>query len=194
MEKCLELVLHDRDRGFGVMSPFILLSAEADPVPQERRSKVNPGRSRSFSDSKSVLTLLTKIVAVHVGLSAVYSRGTGLQLLSCCLSNNGSWSESSGSENRSGSENKSESGNRSGSGNKSSSLQNRLKNLLQVILGVLGDTSISMSVSDKRFYPRGSSGLVGQFISRLGRWKEVRGSDRESGRETLAAGTPAASD
>ena len=32
-EECLELVPRDRDRGFGVMSPLVLLPAEADPVP-----------------------------------------------------------------------------------------------------------------------------------------------------------------
>ena len=70
-EECLELVSRDRDRNFGVMSLLILLPAEVDPVPQERRSKGNPGRSRGSSGSKIVLTLLIEVVAVHVGLSAV---------------------------------------------------------------------------------------------------------------------------
>ena len=34
-ERRLELVLGDQDRGIGVMSPFILLLAEADPVSEE---------------------------------------------------------------------------------------------------------------------------------------------------------------
>ena len=45
------------------------------------RGKGNPGRSRSSNGSKIVLTLLTEVVVVHVGLSTVYVRGTGLQLL-----------------------------------------------------------------------------------------------------------------
>ena len=130
-EKCLELVLRDRDRGFGVMSPLVLLPAEADLVPQEGRGKGNLSRSRGSSGSKIVFTLLTEVIAVHVGLSAVYVRGTGLQLLPVCLGNDGSWSE-----NGSGSESE----NRSRSRSRSSSLQNSLKNPLQVILGILGDT------------------------------------------------------
>ena len=70
-KECLELVPHDRDRGFGVMSLLVLLPAKADPVPQEKRGKKNPGRSRGSSGSKIVLTLLTEVVAVHVRLSAV---------------------------------------------------------------------------------------------------------------------------
>ena len=116
-EKCLELVPRNRDRGFGIMSLLVLLPAEADLVPQEKRGKGNPGRSHGSSGSKIVLTLLTKVVAVHVRLSAVYVRGIGLQLLPGCLNNNGSWSE-----NGSGSKNKSGRRNRSGSGNRSSSL------------------------------------------------------------------------
>ena len=165
-EECLEFVPCDQDEGFGFMSPLELLPAEADLVPQEERGKENPGRSRSSSGSKIVPTLLTKVIAVHVRLSAVYVRGTGLQLLPRCLGNDGNWS-GSGSGNGSGSRNGS--GNRSGSRNRSSSFQNSLKNPLQVILGVLENTSSSRSVSDGGFRPRESSGLVGQFITQLGR-------------------------
>ena len=31
-KECFELVPRDRDRGFGVISPLVLLPAEADPV------------------------------------------------------------------------------------------------------------------------------------------------------------------
>ena len=88
-EECLEFVPCDQDRGFGVISPLVLLPAEADPVPQERRGKGNLGRSCGSSSSKIVLTLLTKVVAVHMGLSAIYVREMGLQLLPGCLGNNG---------------------------------------------------------------------------------------------------------
>ena len=184
-EECLEFVLCDRDRGFGVISPLVLLSAEADPVSQEERSKKNLGWSHSFSGSKIVLTLLTEVVTVQVGLSAIYIRGTSLQLLPGCLGNNGNWSGSG-------------SGNRSKSGNRSSSLQNSLKNPLQVIFGVFKDTSSSRSVSNGGFQPQGSNGLVGQFITQLGGWRGIRGSDRGSNRGSdggmLVAGTSTASD
>ena len=77
-EERLELVPGDRDKGVGVMSPLVLLPAEANPVPEERRGKGDPGRPRSSNGSKIVLTLLTEVVAVHVGLSAVYVREAGL--------------------------------------------------------------------------------------------------------------------
>ena len=51
-EECFEFVPYDRDGGFGVMSPLVLLPAEADPVSQERRGKGNLGRSLSSSGSK----------------------------------------------------------------------------------------------------------------------------------------------
>ena len=159
-EECLEFVPCDRDGGVGVMSPLVLLPAEADPVPQEGRGKGNPGRSRGSDGSKIVFTLLTEVVAVHVGLPAVYVRGMGLQLLAGCLGNDGS---RSGSGSRNGSRNGSRSKNGSRSGD--SGLQNSPKNPLQVILGVLGDTiSSSGGVSDGGFC-QGSSGLVGQFVA-----------------------------
>ena len=70
-EECLELVPRDWDRGFSVMSSLVLLPTEANSVPQEGHGKGNPGRSRGSSGSKIVLTLLTEVVVVYVGLSAV---------------------------------------------------------------------------------------------------------------------------
>ena len=72
------------------MSPLILLLAEADPVPKEGRGKENLGRPRSSGSSKVVLTLLTKVVAIHVGLSAVYVWEASLQLLPEHLGDDGS--------------------------------------------------------------------------------------------------------
>ena len=142
------------------MFSLILLPAEANPVLEEGRDKRYPGRPHSSGGSKVILTLLTEVVAVHVELSAVYIRETGLQLLAGCLGNDGSRS-GSGSGNGSRSEN----GSRSGD----SGLQNSLKNLLQVILRVLGDTNSSnRGVSDGGFCQR-CSGLVKQFVTRLGR-------------------------
>ena len=136
------------------MSPLVLLSAEADPIPEEERGKGNPSRPCSSSGSEIILTLLTEFVAVHMRLPAVHVRGTGLQLLTGCLGNDGS---RSGSGSRSRSENGSKSGD--------SGLQNSLKNLLQVILGVFGDTiSSNRGVSNKGFR-RESSRLVRQFVA-----------------------------
>ena len=60
------------------MSLLVLLPAEANPVPEEGHCKEYLGRPRGSSSSKVVLTLLTEVVAVHMGLSAVYVRGTSL--------------------------------------------------------------------------------------------------------------------
>ena len=57
-EEYLKLVPRDRDRDFDIMSPLILLLAEANPVPKERHGKKNSGRLRNSSSSKVVFTLL----------------------------------------------------------------------------------------------------------------------------------------
>ena len=149
-KECLELVLRDRDRSLYVISPLVLLAAEADPVPEEERGKGNLGRPRSSNSSKVVLTLLTEVVTVHVGLPTVYVWETGIQLLAGCFGDDGSRSES-----------KSENGSRSGD----SSLQNSLKNPLQVILRVLEDISSSSRGVSNGGFRQGSSGLVGQFVT-----------------------------
>ena len=125
VEECLELVLRNRDKSVCVISPFVLLPVEADPVPDERRGKGNPDRPHSSSGSEIVLTLLTEVIVVHVGLPAIYVRGTSLQLLAGCLGNDRS---RNGSGSRNGSRNKSKSENGSRSGD--SDFQNSLKNLL----------------------------------------------------------------
>ena len=121
------------------MSPLVLLPAEADPVLEERRGKGSLGRLRGFSGSKVVLTLLTKVEAVHVGLSSVYVRGAGLQLLPGHFRDNGSWD-------------------RSGSGSWSLSFQNGLKNMMQITLRILGDT-----ISSGRLWLWGFFRLFGNF-------------------------------
>ena len=80
-EKRHELVSHDWDRAVCLSFLFVLLSAETDPVPKERRGKRNLSRPCSSSSSKIVLTLLTEVIVVYVELSAVFPRGTGFQLL-----------------------------------------------------------------------------------------------------------------
>ena len=89
VKECLELVPRDRDRSVCVMSLLVLLPAEANPVPEEGRGKRNLGRLHSSSDSKVVLALLPEVVAVYMGLPAVYVRGTGLRLFLGRLGNNG---------------------------------------------------------------------------------------------------------
>ena len=135
-EERIEFGPRDRDRGLYVISPLILLPAEADPVLEEERGKRNLGRPHSSSGSKVVLTFLTEIIAVHVRLSAVYVRETGFQLLPGYLGNNRSQGKR---------------GSRSGNGNRSLSLQNGLKNPLQVILGVLEDTCSNGRAVSKEF-------------------------------------------
>ena len=76
-EERLELILGDRDRGIGVISLLVLLLAKTNPVPEEGRGKGDLGRFRSSSSSKIVFILLTEVVVVHVGLSAVYVQGAG---------------------------------------------------------------------------------------------------------------------
>ena len=134
-EERLELVLRDRDRAVRVSPLLVLLPAETDPILEEGCGKRNLSRPRSSSGNKIVLTLLTEVVAVHVGLSAIYIRGTGLQLFPGHLGDGRSWD-----------------GN--GSRSRSSSLHNGFKNPLQVILGILEDTRGSnRSDSNGRFRP-----------------------------------------
>ena len=90
LEERLELVLRDRDKGVCILSPLVLLPAEANPVPEEEHGKKNLRRLRNSSSSKVVLGLLTEGVKVHVGLPTIYVRETGLQLLPRRFGNNGS--------------------------------------------------------------------------------------------------------
>ena len=141
MEERLELVPRDWDRNLCIISPLILLPAKADPVLEEGRGKENLDRLRGSGGSKVVFTLLTEVVTVYVGLSVVYVQGTGLQFLPGHLRDDESWDER-GSGNR----------------NRNLSLQNGLKNPLQVIFRVLGNTSIS-----GKLRPWGSFRLFGNF-------------------------------
>ena len=128
-KKRFELVSHDRDKAVCILSPLILLSAEIYPVSEEKRGKKNLVSPCSSRGSKKVLTLLIKVIAVYIRLFTVHIWETGLQqLILGLLKDGGSWGWS-------------------GSG--SLSLQNGLKNLLQVIFGILED----ISNSNGRFWP-----------------------------------------
>ena len=90
MEERLELVLRHQNRVVCGSLPFILLLAENDPVPEEKRGISDPGRPHSSNGSKIVLTLLTEVVVIYVGLSVIYVQGTSFQLLPERLGDDGS--------------------------------------------------------------------------------------------------------
>ena len=180
-EEQLKLVPRDLDRSVCVISPLVLLPREADPVPEDRRGKRNPGRPRSSSGSKIILTLLTGVVAVYVGLPAVHVRGIGFQLLAGCLGNDGSWSRSR-SRNGSRSEN--------GSRSRDSGLQNSLKNLLQVILGVLGDTISSSGGVSNRGFVEGPASWSDNSSPDSGSKEESRGATKGVAEERLRRRRP----
>ncbi len=60
----------------------MLLPAEVDSVPEEGSRKRNLVWPGSPAGGKMVLTLLTKVIALHVGPTAVDVRGLGLELVS----------------------------------------------------------------------------------------------------------------
>ena len=153
------------------MLPVILLPAEVDLVSKERCGKENLVSPPSSIVGKVVLTLLTEVIALHVGFSLIHVQGTGFQKFIPRFLRGG----------------------------RSSSLQDGLKNAPQVFLGILKDWECSNGDnSNKNVYFRGSSGLVIQFVTQLGRWRGVKGnngvSDRGKDGKTLLAGTSAALD
>ena len=166
-EERLELVPYDRGSAVGVVLPLVLLPTEADSVPKEGRSKKNLIGPPSSSGGKVVLTLLTKVVAFHMGIFAMHVRGMGFQGFIPRLLEGGG----------------------------RSSLQDGLKNLLQVFLGVVRNRECSgRDDSNGKVCPKGSSRLVRQVVVQLRRRKGVRGSNGGSDRGMLPVGTSAASD
>ena len=80
--------------------------------------------------------MLTEVVAVYMILSAIYVGETGLQFIHERRGGCGSWGVS-----------------KKESESRSLSLQNGLKNLLQVIFGILGDINRSgRNKKDKKFH------------------------------------------
>lgn len=63
------------------MTALILSPSEADPVIKERGGKRGLIRARGPGGVKMILTLLTKMVAVHVRLPGVQLREPGLERL-----------------------------------------------------------------------------------------------------------------
>ena len=79
MEKCLEFVSYDQDKVIYILLTIVLLQTKSDLVLEERHGKRNLVSFSSSSGSKLVLTLLTEVVALYIGLSAIYIWGTGFQ-------------------------------------------------------------------------------------------------------------------
>ena len=155
------------------MFPLVLLPAEVDPILEKKHSKKNLVSSGSPSNSEIVFTLLTKVVAVYMGLSAIYVQRISLQWLITGLLRGGeSWGKSE-----------------SGSQSKSLSLQNSFKNLLQVIFGIHRD----ISSSSRKLWPYCSIKLLGKLW--LKGWTRAKGNNRGRGsdRKIIPAGTIAAS-
>lgn len=75
MEKSLKLVSCDQNKVVYVLFSLILLLAEADLVLKKEHSKKNLIRPFRSSDSKVILTLLTKIVAFYVRLTMIHVWG-----------------------------------------------------------------------------------------------------------------------
>ena len=69
-KKRFKLVLGDWNRA--ILLPFILLPSEVNTVIKKRCSKRYAIRAFSSSGSKMVFTLLTQVVAFHVGLTTIH--------------------------------------------------------------------------------------------------------------------------
>ena len=67
----LELLSSDGDCAFSLMLPLVLLPTEVDTVPKERYCKRNAVGVFDFGGGKVILTLLTEVIAFHVGLTTI---------------------------------------------------------------------------------------------------------------------------
>lgn len=107
------------------MLPLELLPAEVDLVPEKIGGKRNLVSLSSSINSKLILTLLIEVVALYVKFSAIYIWETGFQRFIPKLLKVG----------------------------ESSSLWICIKNPLQVLFGILGDSKNSgKDNSDRKFY------------------------------------------
>ena len=70
-KKDLELFPADRDCAFSLMLPLILLLTEVDAVTPEGYCKENAVVILGPSGGKVILTLLTKVIAFHMGLTTI---------------------------------------------------------------------------------------------------------------------------
>ena len=67
----LELFPGDGDYVFSLMLPLVLLLTEVDAVPKERCCKENAVGAFGSAGGKVILTLLTEVIAFHVGLTTI---------------------------------------------------------------------------------------------------------------------------
>lgn len=93
-EECLKLVLSNQDRAVYNFFLLILLLAEADLVMKKRRSKKKQVKTLSSSGDKVIFTLLTEVVAFHIGFTVVHARETDFQELVLGLFRGGGGSNS----------------------------------------------------------------------------------------------------
>ena len=82
MEKRLELILGDWHQAFLFYLLFILLSAEIDSILKKRYCKQNLLWLGDSCNGKVVFTLLAKIIALHVGPTAIEIQVLALSLSS----------------------------------------------------------------------------------------------------------------
>ena len=71
MKEGLELLPDNGDCFFSLMLPFVLLSTEVDVVPKKRCCKGNAVGTLGPGNGKVILTLLTEVIAFHVGLITI---------------------------------------------------------------------------------------------------------------------------
>ena len=71
-KKRLKFVLRDRDKAVCIFLSLVLLPVKTDPVPEERHGKKNLIGPFSSNGGKLVLILLIEVIALHMGLSAIY--------------------------------------------------------------------------------------------------------------------------
>lgn len=81
MDKHLKVIPDDQDRAIGILFPLILLPAKANLINKKRRGKKNLVNTLSFSSSKGIFALLTKVLAFQVGFTAIHVWELGLQKL-----------------------------------------------------------------------------------------------------------------
>ena len=66
-----ELLPGDGDGTFSLILPLILLPTKVDAVPKEGCCKGNAVGAFSSGGGKVILTLLTEVIAFHVGLTTI---------------------------------------------------------------------------------------------------------------------------
>ena len=71
IKKGLEFLPSNGDCVFSLMLPLVLLPIEVDAITQERCCKRNAVGAFGSGGGKVILTLLTKVIAFHVGFTTI---------------------------------------------------------------------------------------------------------------------------